>query len=268
MCRGRPCCWRAGIALFMSRRSPAGLKFARSRLDRSCADKIVILDGLKAGESVATAGNFLIDSQMQLAGKPSLIDPTRAIAKEQGRKGPLAFEEVAVTPVGGDAGKKLEALYAAYFEVQKALAADKKPPPTAAQVAASSGHRIERTTRPSLKHRKARRRRSRPSRNICITWISPVLGRLQAHQSCRRDARDAGPQRRRRRVRSRISTARWFPAAAAIGCKPNGELLNPYFGSEMLRCGEKVHSVPAAEAKRPSKPRRQHDASPAKNEAA
>ena len=46
-------------------------------------DKIVILDGLKAGEKVATAGNFLIDSQMQLAGKPSLIDPTRAIAKEQ-----------------------------------------------------------------------------------------------------------------------------------------------------------------------------------------
>jgi membrane fusion protein, copper/silver efflux system len=36
-------------------------------------DKIVILEGLKAGEQVATAGNFLIDSQMQLAGKPSLI---------------------------------------------------------------------------------------------------------------------------------------------------------------------------------------------------
>ena len=46
-------------------------------------DKIVILEGLKAGESVATAGNFLIDSQMQLAGKPSLIDPSRAIAKSK-----------------------------------------------------------------------------------------------------------------------------------------------------------------------------------------
>ena len=117
----------------MSRPSPADLRFARLRLDRSCADKIVILDGLKAGESVATAGNFLIDSQMQLAGKPSLIDPTRAIAKGKDRKGPLVFDEIAVKPMGGDAGKKLEALYAAYFEVQKALAADKKPPPTAAE---------------------------------------------------------------------------------------------------------------------------------------
>lgn len=39
----------------------------------------VILSGLKKGEQVATSGNFLIDSQMQLAGNPSLIDPTRAI---------------------------------------------------------------------------------------------------------------------------------------------------------------------------------------------
>lgn len=96
-------------------------------------DKIVILEGLKAGEHVATAGNFLIDSQMQLAGKPSLIDPTRAVAKSKERKGPLVLEQVAVTPIGGDAGKNLEALYAAYFDVQKALASDKKPPTASAQ---------------------------------------------------------------------------------------------------------------------------------------
>jgi Cu(I)/Ag(I) efflux system membrane fusion protein len=50
-------------------------------------DKVVILAGLKQGESVATAGNFLIDSQMQLAGKPSLIDPARALAINQEQKG-------------------------------------------------------------------------------------------------------------------------------------------------------------------------------------
>ncbi len=41
-------------------------------------DRITIVKGLAAGEMVATAGNFLLDSQMQLAGNPSLIDPTRA----------------------------------------------------------------------------------------------------------------------------------------------------------------------------------------------
>ena len=44
----------------------------------------------------------------------------------------VAHVEIVVKPVGGDAGQKLDALYAAYFEVQTALAADKKPPPTAA----------------------------------------------------------------------------------------------------------------------------------------
>mgnify|MGYP002622872590 CR=1 FL=1 len=40
-------------------------------------DQIVIRDGVTPGEMVAARGNFLIDSAMQLAGNPSLIDPTR-----------------------------------------------------------------------------------------------------------------------------------------------------------------------------------------------
>ncbi|QEG37220.1 Cation efflux system protein CusB precursor [Bythopirellula goksoeyrii] len=42
----------------------------------------VILDGIKNGETVATDGNFLIDSQMQLGGKPSLFDPGRSNKKD------------------------------------------------------------------------------------------------------------------------------------------------------------------------------------------
>jgi Cu(I)/Ag(I) efflux system membrane fusion protein len=44
----------------------------------SSGDDIVIVKGLAEGEQVATSGNFLLDSQMQLAGNPSLIDPARA----------------------------------------------------------------------------------------------------------------------------------------------------------------------------------------------
>lgn len=43
------------------------------------ADQVAVLDGIEAGDLVATSGNFLIDSQMQLAGNPSLIDPTKAM---------------------------------------------------------------------------------------------------------------------------------------------------------------------------------------------
>jgi len=47
-------------------------------------DSAVILDGISANETVATDGNFLIDSQMQLGGKPSLMDPTRGQDKASG----------------------------------------------------------------------------------------------------------------------------------------------------------------------------------------
>ncbi len=96
-------------------------------------DRVIILDGLKVGEMVATAGNFLIDSQMQLAGNPSLIDPTRAIAARAIRNEPLEFEQVHVSIVSGDAGAQLEELYATYFEIQSTLASDQLPGESLAQ---------------------------------------------------------------------------------------------------------------------------------------
>jgi Cu(I)/Ag(I) efflux system membrane fusion protein len=48
------------------------------RIGAILGDEVVILAGLEEGEQVATRGNFLIDSQMQLSGRPSLIDPERA----------------------------------------------------------------------------------------------------------------------------------------------------------------------------------------------
>lgn len=56
---------------------PGRFEIRRVVLGTSSGDQIVIRSGVKLGEHVATQGNFLIDSQMQLAGNPSLIDPTK-----------------------------------------------------------------------------------------------------------------------------------------------------------------------------------------------
>lgn len=224
-------------------------------------DKIVILEGLKAGESVATAGNFLIDSQMQLAGKPSLIDPTKAIAKSKERKGPLVFNEVAVTPVGGETGKQLEYLYAAYFDVQKSLAADKKPPAGPSQSlhkaalalasdaalpesAAKLAQQIA-TKSEHLHHMDltGARRDFKLISHAVVTLAAQVRGE---------GAQDS-------------FTHFYCPMVKGGGgdwLQANGELLNPYFGSEMLRCGEKVQEFPpqgkpvieAAPLKKPDAP--------------
>lgn len=57
---------------------PGRFELRRITLGPSSGEQIVILSGVEQGEQVATRGNFLIDSQMQLAGNPSLIDPAKA----------------------------------------------------------------------------------------------------------------------------------------------------------------------------------------------
>jgi Cu(I)/Ag(I) efflux system membrane fusion protein len=57
---------------------PGRFEIRRVETGPTTKNGIVILKGLAKDEAVATRGNFLLDSQMQLAGNPSLIDPTRA----------------------------------------------------------------------------------------------------------------------------------------------------------------------------------------------
>jgi Cu(I)/Ag(I) efflux system membrane fusion protein len=221
-------------------------------------DRIVILDGLEAGESVATAGNFLIDSQMQLAGKPSLIDPTRAVAKAQKRDEPLAFERIAITPVSGETGKALEDLYSAYFEVQQALASDQKPPAAAAEtlnkmaakLAADRALPTSATRLIEEVHDKSEHLHHMDIEDARKTFkpISHAIVTLAAQ------VRSEGSQ---------TPFTHFFcpmvPGGAGDWLQDDDQLLNPYFGSKMLRCGEKVRELPAAsKALRSSDPHRDH----------
>lgn len=65
---------------------PGRFEIRRVTVGPMTDDRAVILEGMSAGETVATNGNFLIDSQMQLAGNPSLMDPSR-IEAEMGSGG-------------------------------------------------------------------------------------------------------------------------------------------------------------------------------------
>jgi len=60
---------------------PGRFELRPVELGPGLGDEIVLLSGVTEGEHIATSGNFLIDSQMQLAGNPSLIDPTKADVK-------------------------------------------------------------------------------------------------------------------------------------------------------------------------------------------
>lgn len=229
-------------------------------------DKIIILEGLKAGESVATAGNFLIDSQMQLSGKPSLIDPSRAIAKHKERKGPLAFEKIEVAPIGGEAGKKLESLYAAYFDVQKALAADKKPPAAAAQSLHQAAADLQAAELPESS---AKLVKDVAAKSEHLHHMD-LAGARKAFKPLSQAVVTLATQVRRQDAQSSFTHfyCPMVPEGGGDWLQPGGALLNPYFGSEMLDCGEKVRVIPpqGKPASRPSSPKK--DAAQPKKEKA
>ena len=71
---------------------PGRFEIRRVVLGPSIGDQMVIRSGVSHGERVATRGNFLIDSQMQLAGNPSLIDPSKL---EPAIDGAMSAERIA-----------------------------------------------------------------------------------------------------------------------------------------------------------------------------
>jgi len=83
---------------------PGRFEIRRVTLGAGSDDQIVVLTGLQVGEAVATSGNFLIDSQMQLAGNPSLIDPTKSQPKQVDAPSP---DVVAGLPRLSDADRAL-----------------------------------------------------------------------------------------------------------------------------------------------------------------
>ena len=84
---------------------PGRFELRRVVLGPSDGDRIAILEGVQEGEQVATSGNFLIDSQMQLAGKPSLIDPTKAKPSDKSDEPGLAPPQATEKGSGPDASK-------------------------------------------------------------------------------------------------------------------------------------------------------------------
>ena len=208
-------------------------------------DRVVILSGLKNGETVATAGNFLIDSQMQLAGKPSLIDPARAIAKQRERKKPLEFDKPIVKPLDGESGSQLESLYSAYFEIQKSLAADTKPPMKSAMALHKLASELAGVAAFSEDSQKQLQTIAKSSEHLHHMELTEARQSFKpvSHAVVTLATQFRGEE-------SKQSFTHFFcPMVEGGGgdwLQPGGDLRNPYKGSEMLSCGKKVHELSLA----------------------
>lgn len=225
---------------------PGRFEIRRISVGTMTGDEAVIVAGLAAGETVAIDGNFLIDSQMQLAGNPSLLDPSKAPAFPPG---PLELPDREPILLSDHAGSQLDRSYNAYFEVQAALAADLTPPPTAVNALADALTQL--VTMPDVPDD------AQLQLNVARRHIENLDGSLEtarvafrgiSHALLRAAVTTRGPE-------SRSLTHFYCPMVPGGGgdwMQRGGELANPYWGSEMLRCGEKVRELTVVDDADPS----------------
>jgi Cu(I)/Ag(I) efflux system membrane fusion protein len=203
----------------------------------------VIIEGLSAGETVATGGNFLIDSQMQLSGNPSLMDPTKAPSYSPG---PLKLPESNPVMLAFDAGQQFDRAYDAYFEIQRALAADQIAPPVALNTLIEALRALEMSASvPDRAQREFATARRAASRMHGSVETAREAYRGVSHAMLRAATVARGPKTARKLTHFFCPMV---PGGGGDWMQPGGALANPYWGSEMPTCGETVREMGSQEA--------------------
>lgn len=207
-------------------------------------DSVVVLGGLKEGEKVAVAGNFLIDSQMQLEGKPSLIDVSRAVElHEEKSKGPLDLKKLELTLYSGETGNRLETLYKAYLPVQKNFTEDKKPTEKLAAVLHQTALKVSNDSNLSESQQELATQIVTNSEHLHHVDLEKARQQFKpiSHAILKLAAQARGDQAKQE------LTHFFCPMVKGGGgdwLQAGGELFNPYYGSQMLHCGENVEVLP------------------------
>jgi len=208
-------------------------------LGPSIGDRIVIVRGVHQGEQVAVSGNFLIDSQMQLAGNPSLIDPTRLQTKplKSGTPdGPLELERDELERISGEAGTELERLYEAYFAVSATLADDQTVPRDQSQPLYELANRLAASDglSPPARSRIA----SIAEHGQQLHSLTVEEARLRFKPISKSILQSAATVRGEGAEASFIHFyCPMVPGGEGDWMQPSAPLANPYWGSKMLRCG-------------------------------
>lgn len=240
---------------------PGRFQIRKVTLGPILRDKVIILQGLEANEIVATNGNFLIDSQMQLAGKPSLIDPTRAQPSPTPVEGPLSTQHLLLTQVSGDTAKPLEDLYQSYFRIQADLANDKRPTEADAQALRRFATTLRQDDTWPAEARKQLAEIAKYSEHLHHLELDqarhqafrPISHAIVALAALVRDP--AGPPFQHMYC-PMVKGGRgdWLQA--------NDDLRNPYYGSAMLNCGEVVQTLPSSPSASMAPPDHSHHMAP------
>ncbi len=197
----------------------------------------IILDGLKNGEEVVTNGTFTVDAAAQLQGKKSMmnssgqeeIDPKNHLAEIERQEVPLKFQN------------QLKIVFDNYMVIEKALVNDNsETPKTAANELLKSIKNVDMTLvndEPGHSHwmlleKELRQSASAISKTSDIKEQRDYFSSLSAHLI--NAIKTFG-------INKKVYVD-YCPMvnedSGAFWLSTEKEILNPYYGASMLRCGE------------------------------
>lgn len=213
------------------------------RLGPRAGEHYIIREGdLKEGDLIVTQGNFKIDSALQIMAKESMMS-------QEG--GPVTAAPVVQVPAGFVAA--LAPLYDAYLAYQTALAADK----TDAHQAAAEALRkavasVDAAQLPASRNADWKRftgellaQADRLSKAETVAVQREVFAVISEQMLAL--AADFGHAGKEPLHRAHCPMA--FDNRGADWLQRGTEIANPYFGSEMLRCGKVTRTYAPAEGK-------------------
>ena len=201
-------------------------------------ERAVIAAGIASEETVALNGNFLIDSQMQLSGNPSLIDPDRAPAFSNQ---PLSLPVTVPLVFDGDVGDQIDRIYQLYFNMQTALASDAAPNGITQNTLLDGLARLEKEAEIP--------KRSLPYLSTARQSVSRLGGSIEdwrkdfrsvSHSFLRLATEIRGPETAKSLVHYHCTMV---PGYGGDWLQSAGNKKNPYWGSKMLECGDLVRDL-------------------------
>ena len=207
----------------------------------------IVRKGLHAGERVVARGAFKIDSERQLRRQPSMIHPPEETT-ETASEVAAAFKH----PLPEDFAKGYHGLLKAYLAFQTHLAADDYE--KASQAARGLADAVQQVRADSLDE--VRRRLWTNQAATLSDQLAPIAAAADVNdlrvafkavsEAMVVLAKHFGslPSKTLSQVRCPMA----FDNAGATWLQTDSDILNPYFGEVMLRCGEVVEEFGAAAA--------------------
>jgi membrane fusion protein, copper/silver efflux system len=210
----------------------------------------VVRDGVAEGELVVTHGNFKIDAELQLRGRPSMMappDPTRTPApRTDPRTSPVPLAAPEAIPE--EFGREIGQLAQHYIELSEALASDDRP---SAQAAAAEMlqqlHRMDTSALPENHldswNLLSSRMQDAMHEMIFAADISGVRDHLQPLTLAIEQA-IASFHADQLEPLHRAYCPMAFGHDGGTWLQTHQEIRNPYHGASMLRCGETIGRLP------------------------